>query len=414
MKDFFKLISVAEFVAHVGNFPILDPERIGLEQALGRVLAEDVLSSESLPPFARSTVDGYAVRAADTFGCSESELALLQVVDEIPMGASAAAIRLRPGQVARIWTGGELPPKADAAVMVEYTQNLDDTTIGVFRPVAPGENCIRAGEDFEAGKSVLRAGHCIRPQDIGVLAGLGISEVAVYRRPRVAILATGDELVPYTEPLQPGQIRDMNAVMMAAMVRQAGGEPRLCGISGDDFDQLYGMCEAALADADVLLLSGGTSVGQRDFTRAAFERLDNTSVLVHGVAIRPGKPTILARQGGKALFGLPGHVASASVTFLLFVRPMLRRMAGLPADSGLRVQRAVTSQPIPSAIGREDYVSVELVSQEGSAVPLARPAYGKSGLLSPLVRACGLLPVGRDVEGLDRGVETDVLLFPER
>lgn len=413
MKDFFKLISVAEFMSRIGEFPTLDQEVIPLDQALGRVLARDITAPESLPPFGRSTVDGYAVRAADTFGCSESETALLRVVGEVAMGASAGSVALRPGEAMRLWTGGELPPKADAAVMVEYTQLLDDRTVGVFRPVAPGENCIRAGEDVSAGVSVLSAGHLVRPQDLGVLAGLGVTTVATYRRPRVAIVATGDELVPYDRTPRPGQIRDMNAVMLAGLVRQVGGEARLCGICPDDFERLFDLCQGELADADMLLLSGGTSVGQRDFTRNVFESMEESSVLVHGVAIRPGKPTILARQGGKALFGLPGHVASAMVTFMLFVRPMLRRMSGLPATPGLRAARAVTEQQIPSAIGREEYVCVQLVDRGEGVLPLARPVFGKSGLLSPLVRAHGLLPIGRDVEGLDCGVEVSVLLFPE-
>lgn len=413
MKDFFTLISVAEFTRRIGEFPSLASETVPVEDALGRVLVEDIVSPEALPPFGRSTVDGYAVRAADTFGCSESETALLHIVGEVAMGASAGSAPLLSGQAMRLWTGGELPPRADASVMVEYTQLLDEGTVGVFRPVAPGENCIRAGEDVAAGAGVLARGHVLRPQDLGVLAGLGLTEVCVYRRPRVAIVATGDELVPPARKLQPGQIRDMNAAMLAGLVRQAGGEPRMCGICPDDCERLRDVCAHALQDADVLVLSGGTSVGQRDFTRDAFAAQPGTEVLVHGVAIRPGKPTILARQGGKALFGLPGHVASAMVAFLLFVRPMLRRMSGLPAQPGLRTVRAVTEAQIPSAIGREDYVCVQLVDQGAQALPLARPVFGKSGLLTPLSRAHGLLAIGRDVEGLDRGVEAGVLLFPE-
>lgn len=412
MQDFFKLVSVAEFTDKIRKFAPLDQELIPLPQALGRILAQDIVSPEDLPPFSRSTVDGFGVRAADTFGCSDSETALLRIVGEIDMGAPAPG-PIRPGETMRLWTGGILPPKADAAVMLEYTQTLDAETVGIFRPVAPGENCIRAAEDVAAGQHVLSAGHPLSPQDLGLLAGLGVAEVMVYRRPQVAIVATGDELVPYTRKPKPGQIRDINALLLASLVSQAGGEARLSEICPDDFDHLFTVCQAELAQADVLLLSGGTSVGQRDLTRTVFEALEKTKILAHGVSIRPGKPTILARQNNKALFGLPGHVASAMVTFLLFVRPLLRQITGQTATPGLRKVRAQTEQKIPSVVGREDYVCVQLVPRGPTELPLARPVFGKSGLLSPLVRAQGLLSIGRDVEGLDRGVEAPVLLFPE-
>jgi len=412
MNDFFKLISPADFVALFADFAPLASETVPLSAARGRILAEQLVSNEPLPPFSRSTMDGFAVRAADTFGCSESETALLTVIGEIAMGASGQALTLRPGQAARIWTGGELPQKADAVVMVEYTQPFDEETVGIFRPVAPGENVIRAGEDYAAGTVVLERGDRLRPQDLGVLSGLGITEVSVYRRPRVAILSTGDELVPADQTPPPGKIRDINSTTLAALVEETGGIAQTYGICDDDFDRMLAVCTRALAEADVLLLSGGSSVGQRDFTQRVFAAIPGGQMLVHGVSVRPGKPTILARQDNKALFGLPGHVASALVVFTCFVRPLLRQYSGLGATLGLATVKAITAQQIPSVIGREDYVRVRLTAQEGGAPPLATPVYGKSGLLNPLVRADGLLPIGRDVEGLDRGVESPVLLFP--
>ena len=385
---------------------------MSLTAARGRILAEELVSSEALPPFSRSTMDGYAVRAADTFGCSESETALLTVIGEIAMGASGQALSLRPGQAARIWTGGELPQKADAVVMVEYTQPFDDETVAIFRPVAPGENVIRAGEDYAPGTVVLDRGSRLRPQDLGVLSGLGITSVPVYRRPRVAILSTGDELVPADQTPPPGKIRDINSTTLAALVEETGGIALSYGICDDDFDRMLAVCTQALAEADVLLLSGGSSVGQRDFTQRVFAAVPDSQMLVHGVSVRPGKPTILARQGNKALFGLPGHVASALVVFHCFVRPLLRQYSGLGATLGLRTVKAITAQQIPSVIGREEYVRVRLTPQDNDAPPLATPVYGKSGLLNPLVRADGLLPIGRDIEGLDRGVMSSVLLFP--
>jgi molybdopterin molybdotransferase len=305
-----------------------------------------------------------------------------------------------------------LPRKADAVVMVEYTQPFDEETVAVFRPVAPGENVIREGEDFAPGTTVLAPGRALRPQDLGVLAGLGMTAIPVHRRPRVAILSTGDELVPPDQIPLPGKIRDINSTTMAALVEEAGAIPLPLGICGDDFDHMLALCNDALEQADILLLSGGSSVGKRDFTQRVFAAMADTTMLAHGISIRPGKPTILARQGNKALFGLPGHVASALVIFYCFVRPLLRQYSGLGATLGLSRIRAVTGQQIPSTIGREDYVRVRLVDQEGATLPVAMPIYGKSGLLNPLVRADGLLAIGRDVEGLDRGVECPVLLFP--
>jgi molybdopterin molybdotransferase len=412
MKDFFKLISSSDFIALFDHFSPLDCETIPLTAARGRVLAEDIVSREALPPFSRSTMDGFAVRAADTFGSSESETGLLTLIGEIAMGVSGQAFSLRPGQAVRIWTGGELPQKANAVVMVEYTQAYDDETVAIYRPVAPGENVIRVGEDFAKGATVLARGSMLRPQDLGVLSGLGIIEVPVYRRPRVAILSTGDELVPVDQVPPPGKIRDINSTTLAALVEEAGGIPVICGICGDDLDDIRTVCTQALARADILLLSGGSSVGRRDFTLQVFQALPETEVLVHGVSIRPGKPTILARQGNKALFGLPGHVASAMVIFSLFVRPLLRQYSGLGTTLGLQTIRAITAEQIPSVIGREEYVRVRLTPQADGSPPLATPVYGKSGLLNPLVRADGLLPIGRDVEGFDRGTETPVFLFP--
>ncbi len=412
MKDFFKLISSSDFVSLFAGFTPLEQETIPLAKARSRVLAEDIISSEALPPFSRSTMDGYAVRAADTFGCSESETALLTVIGEVAMGISGQAFTLRTGQAVRIWTGGELPQKADGVVMVEYTQPFDQETVAIYRPVAPGENVIRAGEDYAPGAAVLMRGSMLRPQDLGVLSGLGITSVPVYHQPRVAILSTGDELVPADQLPPPGKIRDINSTTLAALVEEAGGLPIPYGICDDDLDGILTVCAKALETADILLLSGGSSVGRRDFTLEVFKALPQTEIMVHGVSVRPGKPTILARQGNKALFGLPGHVASALVVFHLFVRPLLRQYSGLGATLGLQTIRAITEQQIPSAIGREEYVRVRLTPQTNGGLPLASPVYGKSGLLNPLVRADGLLPIDRDSEGLDRGTETTVLLFP--
>ncbi len=412
MKGFFKLISSMEFLQLFDQFYSVDPESVTLDLALDRILSQDILSTENLPPFTRSTMDGFAVRAKNTFGCSESEPALLAVVGEILMGSSGTDFSLSPGQAVRIWTGGKLPPKADSVVMVEYTRMLDEKNVEIFRPVAPGENIIREGDDYTAGNTVLTQGHTLRPQELGVLAGLGFNELPVCRRPRVAIVSTGDELVPPNEKPVQGQIRDINSTSLAALVKQTGCIPVQYGIVGDDADLLEKTCQKALNESDVVLLSGGSSVGKKDYTLNVFEKIPGASVLAHGVSIRPGKPTILAKVGNKALFGLPGNVASAMVVFYLFVAPLLHKLGGKSCENGLRQVTAVTDQQIPSTIGREDYIRVQLVATENSEQLLAVPVYGKSGLLKPLVKADGLLVIGRDTEGLDQGEEASVLLFP--
>ncbi len=413
MKGFFQLISADEFLGLFDGFAPLATEQILLNDCRARTLAVDVAAPEALPPFSRSTMDGFAVRARDTFGSSESEPALLTIAGEIAMGACGRDVVLQPGQTAAIWTGGELPGNSDAVVMVEFTNQPDARTVEVYRPVAPGENTIRAGEDFEADATVLRRGHRLRPQDIGVLAGLGITKVNVYKHPVVAIISTGDELVQPDQPLKPGKIRDINSSTLAALVEECGGVPVPLGIIGDNLESMAAACAMALdLPADIVLLSGGSSVGRRDFTLKVFEQLDQTEVLAHGVSIRPGKPTIFARRGNTALFGLPGHVGSAIVVFHLFVRPLLRRLAGAGNIMDLRRVQAITAQQIPSTIGREEYVRVALSNTDGSGPPKATPVYGKSGLLSPLVQADGLLVIDRDTEGLDTGETATVILFP--
>ena len=413
MQGFFQLISSQELLLLLERFRPLTPESVPLRMGLHRILARDITAPEPLPPFARSTMDGFAVRARDTFGCSESEPAILKAAGEIAMGTSGQATVLKSGQACMIWTGGELPAGADAVVMVEFTTQLDGRTIEIFRPVAPGENVIRVGEDYAQSSVVLPKGRRMRPQDLGVLAGLGIGDVPVFKRPTVAIISTGDELVEIDQPLTPGTIRDINSTTLAALVEECGGVPVSLGITGDDPDSLHQACAKALdLPADLVLISGGSSVGRKDFTLKVLEKLENTELLAHGVSIRPGKPTILARRDNVALFGLPGHVGSAIVVFHLFVRPLLQRFLGMASDSGLQRIRAITTEQVPSAIGREEYVRVSIKRGDDSDPNLATPIYGKSGLLHPLVKADGLLVIGRDVEGLDKNEHCEVLLFP--
>jgi molybdopterin molybdotransferase len=407
MREFFQVVDLEEARARAGGFAVAGIERVALAAANGRVLAGDFVAGEDLPGFRRSTVDGYAVRATSTFGASESAPALLTVIGAVEMGA-AAGVSVAPGQAARILTGGMVPRGADAVVMVEHTEPIDDVTIEVTRAVAPRQNVIEPADDVARGETLLPRGTRLRSQEIGLLAALGSKDVEVRRRPVVAIISTGDEVVPVEEEPGPGRIRDVNSHTLAAMIECAGAVPRPFGIVGDDFDLLLATCREALAVADTVLLSGGSSVGSRDLTLEVLSALPDARVLLHGVAIRPGKPTILADVGGKAFFGLPGHVASAMVVFHVLVRHHLFHIAGARRGPELRVP-AVLSRNVASVHGRRDFLRVRLEERDGRL--LAIPVLGKSGLIRTMVLADGLVEIDRDTEGLDGGAEVSVELL---
>lgn len=409
MPELFQVVTVAEANARLRTHiaPLPRRELIPLHEALDRVLAEELRSPVDLPAFPRSTVDGFAVRAADTHGASESLPAYLTLCGEAPMGR-APEFTVGPGQAALIHTGGMLPSGSDSVVMVENTQHLDATTIEVVRPVAVGENVIPVGEDVSRGDALFPRGHRLRPQDLGGLAGVGIVRVPVVARPRVAILASGDEVVPADADVAPGQVRDINSYTIAALVRRAGGEPMLCGIAPDDPAILDRMARAALEDADLLVLSAGSSVSARDYTVGVIEALGAPGVLVHGVAIHPGKPTIIAVAGERPVFGLPGNPVSAIIAFGLFVAPALRRLQGAPEADPPTVQ-AVLTLNIASKPGREDFVPVRLERRDG--VLHADPVFGKSNLIYTLAHADGLVRVPLDLSGLYAGSPVEVTLF---
>jgi molybdopterin molybdotransferase len=384
-------------------------ETIRAGDGLGRVTARPVTSPEALPAFRRSTVDGYAVRAADTFGASDSLPAYLRVAGEVAMG-QAAAVSMRKGEAVLIHTGGMLPNSADAVVMVEHTQVFAEGEIEVRRPVAPGENVLQVGEDVLPGAEILPAGHRIQPQDIGALLALGLTDdISVVRKPLVSLFSTGDELVPPgTQSLTPGQIRDINSGTIRALCVQAGAETRSHDIVPDDPDALYTALLEALPEADMLVVTAGSSVSVRDMTAATINRLGTPGVLVHGVAARPGKPTILAVVDGKPVIGLPGNPVSALVMFTLFGVPAIAYLLGADVPRQVRAQARV-SVNVPSAAGREDYVPVRLADRDGE--PWAVPVFGKSNLIFTLVGADGLLKVPLNATGLREGAWGEVVLF---
>jgi molybdopterin molybdotransferase len=383
--------------------PRVATEHVATADALDRVLAEDVVSPADLPTFPRSTMDGFAVRASETFGATEGLPAYLRLIGEVLMGR-AAEVTLGDGECARIATGGMLPPGADAVVMVEQTQEVGDRTIEILRPVAPGESVVQVGEDVRQGDPILNHGHALRPQDLGGLLALGITSVCVARRLRVGIVSGGDELVDPAADPGPGQIRDINSYTLAALVRRAGHEPCLGGIIPDDYSALAAAASEALASSDVLILSAGSSVSTRDMTADVVAGLGEPGVLVHGVSLKPGKPTILGVCADKPVFGLPGNPVSCMVTFDLFVAPTLAYLSGAQAPPR-RTVTARLARNIASATGREDYIQVRL--EHGEAIPV----FGKSNLIYTLIRADGMLKIPLDVGGLAAGAQVEVVLF---
>lgn len=402
MSRFLTIIPVAEAVAAVIRIsPQPVTETIPLDSSVGRILAGTVTADTDIPGFDRSIVDGYAVRAADTAGAGDAIPALLHCTGRITMGRRDAEGPLVPGTCTYIPTGGVLPAGADAVVMVEYAEVAGDTIL-VKRAASHGENVLLRDEDFKQGEGVFSSGRRVSAQDAGVLAACGCATVTVAKKPVIGIISTGNELVPVSVVPGPGQVRDANASMLAAYLTEYGCIPRLYGIIPDERQAFEAVLARAVPECDVVLLSGGSSKDDRDMTAAVIATMGE--VLVHGIAIAPGKPTIIGRITGKPVFGLPGHPASAFVVLIAIVRPLIDRMLGIPRPLQ-RTDRATLSINIPSQRGREEYVRV--TCENGIATPL----FGKSGLLNTLIRSNGLVRIPAGAEGIEQGSIVEVILW---
>ena len=387
---------------HLRAIEPVGTEEIDLHSALGRICGREITAPEDLPPWPRSTMDGYAVRAADTFGAVSSMPVYLTVKGEIRMGERPSPA-LHPQECLAVATGGILPPSTDAVVMLEQTVPVDDRTIEVIRPVAPGENCLAAGDDVRRGMVVIEEGRRLRPQEIGLLAGLGLQRVTVRRPLRIAVFSTGDEVVPYTEAPGAGQIRDINSIHLQAMVRQLGEECTDYGITRDEETTFRPLLDRAVAENDLVLFSGGSSVGSRDLGEELIARLGPPGIVLHGAAIRPGKPVIVGLAGNRPLFGLPGHPVSCAVCFELFVKPVIRSLRGekAPFRSPKPVIQARCGRNVNSAAGVSELVRVQLVETADGLE--ARPILGKSGALRTMVRADGYFFIHETAQGVQEG-----------
>jgi len=436
-REFFTVKTVSEALTGFRPARRTPVESVSLDDALGRVPAEPLRAPHALPGFARATVDGYAVRAADTYGASEGIPSYLDLAGEARMGRPPET-EVRPGTAVAIATGAPLPPGADAVLKLEHTQAATPELLEVLRPVTPGEGMVRPDEDAAPGAELTRGGRPLRPQDLGMLAAAGIVEIPVHTRPRVTIVSTGDELVPAeTAPagaapggpaglpagaaaLPVGQVRDSSAPALAALVREAGGEPHFAGIVPDDREALAAtlratltlkgsdpsrVVEGSLPESDVVVVSAGSSVGARDETAAAIASLGEPGVWCHGLAFRPGKPTLLADVGGVPIIGLPGNPRSALVVFRLIGIPIVRLVSGCTDPPPEPTVRARLARDLPSAAGRLDVVQVRLSGDE------AEPLFGSSSLLSILTAADGYVVVPEAATGLAAGSEVEVMLY---
>jgi len=404
-REFFTAKTVAEALADFRPGHRTAVETVALDQAHGRVPAADILAGESLPGFDRSSVDGYAVRAQDTFGASDSIPAYLALAGSVAMGVAAGLNVPAHGAIA-VPTGGALPGGADAVVMVEYTQEAMAGTIEVVRPVAPGEGIVRADEDMAPGRVAVSAGAPLRPQDVAMLAALGITQLEVHARPTVSILATGDELVaPDAGRVGPGQVRDALSSSVGALVRESGASPRPPQIVRDDPGALDDALGRALTDSDVVVICAGSSVGARDETAAAVAAVPGAEIYCHGLAIKPGKPTLLASSNGLPIIGLPGNPRSALVVFRLIGMPLIRRAGGWTAEHRAPSTPRRLSRDLPSAAGRLDVVQVRLSGDE------AEPIFGPSALLSVVTAADEYVILPEDANGLSAGEIVEVFLY---
>lgn len=410
-QTFFHVLAPQEALRLLLAIEPVGVEKIASLQGRGRVLAEDLRSAVDLPHFHRAAMDGYAVKAKDTFGASQSLPAYLKLSGVVEMGKEARQT-LDSGHAMRISTGGMMPPESDAVVMVEYTDETDAGLVEVHRGVSPWQNVIQIGDDIKKGDLVFPQGRRLRAHDLGALTGVGISAVAVYRKPRVALISTGDEIVDVDTDPRPGQVRNINQHSLAGLIEETGCELKDWGVIRDEREPLTHAIGEALQWGDLVLLSGGSSMGAKDIALQTILSFPNAQFIFHGISIAPGKPTIFARAAGKPILGLPGYPVSALVIFDLFGAPMLRRLGGENAATLQRLARTVHARlktNVASQLGREDYVRVVL--ERAGTEYIAAPLPSKSGAIFTLVKADGMVRIDMNQDGLEQGEEVEVILF---
>ncbi|MGQ9461059.1 MAG: molybdenum cofactor synthesis domain-containing protein [Candidatus Bathyarchaeaceae archaeon] len=383
-------------------------ERVSLSEALDRVLAEDVVAPMDVPPFDRSTVDGYAVKAVDTFGADEDRPITLKFCGQVAVGEHPSVV-VEGGMTAEIATGAPLPAGADAVVMAEYSVRRGNTIL-IHRPVSEGENVMDAGSDIHKGETILKKGQRLASHEVGVLAALGLTEVSVYKRPRIAIISTGSEIVEPGKPLPPGKIYDINAHTLSAAVLECGGELINLGVIPDERNQLEVAVKKALGSSDAVITSGGVSVGPKDIIPQVLDTLGKPGVIISGVAVKPGKPTTIAVIDGKPVFSLPGHPTSSLLMFYMMVRPVICEMAGRTEETSPMVKAVATTKMFP-ARGRRTFVMVNLTRDKTGRLIASPVPTGLSGAITTLARADGFVEIEEKRQFVDEGEEVTVYLF---
>ena len=410
-QTFFKVLAPQEALRLLLAVESVGTEVVPTIKARARVLAEDLYSAVDLPHFHRAAMDGYAVKAKDTFGASQSLPAYLKLAGVVEMGKEATQA-LNWGEAIRISTGGMMPPQADAVVMVEYTDETDAGLVEIHRGVSPGQNVIQIGDDIKQGELVFRRGRRLKAHDLGALTGVGISSVPVYKRPRVGLISTGDEIVDADTEPRPGQVRNINQHSLAGLIEECGGDLKDWGVIRDDRGDLSKAIGEALEWGDLVLLSGGSSMGAKDIALETILSFPNSEFIFHGISIAPGKPTIFAKACSKPILGLPGYPVSALVIFDLFGAPLIRRLGGESVDALQRFSRSVRARlktNIASQLGRKDYVRVTMERQSDRLI--ATPLPSKSGAIFTLVKADGMVRIEMNQDGLEQGEEVEVILF---
>jgi molybdopterin molybdotransferase len=385
----------------------LESELVTLPEATGRILKNDITAKENVPDFRRSTVDGYAVFSRDVFGASESIQSILDLKGEILMGEEAKGEISIPGQCYYVPTGGMLPRGADSVIMIEYTEKLDDTTILTSKSTSPGENVIEIGEDIKQNEVVIKKGTKLRAYEIGVLSSLGYYQIEVCKKPRIGIISTGDEVVHPSQNIKIGQIRDINSYLLNSLTEENGCIPVMYGLIKDEYELLKSTVETAVSECDIVLISGGSSVGKKDNTVKVIENLEDGKLLVHGISVKPGKPTIIGKSSGKIIFGLPGHPLACAVIFQVMVKYYIEKITEhkekiYPVTCRFKLN-------YHKAKGREEYLPVTI--EEKSSELIASPVFGKSGLITSFSKAYGYIRIERNEEGIKEGQIVSVYKF---
>jgi len=385
---------------------ILEVEEVSLLEAADRIVAEEVISAISVPEFNRSTVDGYAVKAKDTNGASETLPSFLNNVGSVEMGKETS-LAIKSGECCYVPTGGMLPAGSDGVVMVEYTEQLDERTICIQKPIAPLENVLQKGDDIAVRQVLFNIGHRLRSQDIGALAGIGIEAVKVFKKLKIGIISTGDEIIGPDEELKLGQIRDMNTYSLGAAAEKDGCEVVCRSVIKDEIHLLQNKIEEFLNSCDMVLISGGSSMGAKDVTKDAINMVGEPGVFIHGLAVKPGKPTIVGRIGKKAVFGLPGQPVSALVIYHVIVKRLIQDIykTSLP-EAYITGELSVN---ISSAAGKEHYVMVNISQENDKNIVI--PVHGKSGMLTMMTKSLGYIKIQQNQEGLYKGQEVKVFIF---